>query len=122
MDGLEKGFILTTCMSPSNLDKTLMVFKTLRVGFPTADIYVTDNFSDPAVVPDIEDAAHAAGACFYRLGERTEHGKFIGGVLERHVQIGYTDPVAFVDTDMAFWANCEGIDIGDCLFGGRFIP
>lgn len=117
-----KVFILTTCMSPANLDKTLMVFKTLRVGFPTADVYVADNFSDSSVVPDIEDAATRAGAYFYRLLERTEHGKFIGGVLERHVQLGLTDPVVFIDTDMAFWANCEGIDIKGALFGGRFIP
>lgn len=122
MDGIVKVFILTTCLAPENLDKTLMVFKTVRVGFPTADISVVDNASYASCVPDIEDAAHSVGASFHRLAERTEHGKFMAGVVERGHTLGNHSKIAFVDTDMVFWENCEDIDMGGALFGGRFIP
>lgn len=112
-----KVFIHPTCTTPDHLGKTLMVFKTLRVGFPTADIYVVDNASDPATVPAIEDAAAAVGANFYRRSERIEYGKFITEVIRTQ-----TGAVAIVDTDVAFWASCEDIDMGGALFGGRYIP
>jgi len=117
VDALVKVFILTTCNGPDNLVNTLMVFKTLRVGFPTAKVYVVDNASDPATVPAIEDAAAAVGAEFFRYADRTEHGKFITSIVSNT-----TGPVTFVDTDVAFWASCEDIDIGDALLGGRYIP
>jgi len=117
MDALVKVFILTTCNAPENLRNTLMVFKTLRVGFPTADVFVVDNFSDSTTIPAIEDAAVSVGASFWRLPGRVEHGRFITDVTSRQ-----QGAVAIVDTDVAFWASCEDIDIGDALFGGRFIP
>jgi len=112
-----KVYILTTCNGPDNLTNTLMVFKTLRVGFPTAEVFVVDNASDAAVVPAIEDAATSVGAKFYRYSQRTEHGKFITAVVSTS-----TGALAFVDTDVAFWASCEGLDIEGALFGGRYIP
>lgn len=117
MDALVKVYILTTCNGHENLDKTLMVFKTLRVGFPTSEVFVVDNASDPATVPAIEDAAAAVGAEFFRYAERTEHGKFITLLVQSS-----KGALAIVDTDVAFWASCEDIDMGDALFGGRYIP
>ena len=56
--------ILTYCEHPSLAYGTLMVFDTLRVGFPTFNIVVIDNGSHPDVVPQIKNAAERARASF----------------------------------------------------------
>ncbi len=40
-------YILTWCKSLESLYGSLLVFQTLRVGFPTAPVYVFDNGSLP---------------------------------------------------------------------------
>ncbi len=94
-----------------------MVFDTLRVGFPTAEVVVTDNCSVPESVQFIEEAAAKAGCQFRRLPERIEHGVFI-----REVVKSSKGQVVFVDTDMAFWDNCEDLKFRDALFAGMLVP
>ncbi|MEO6447712.1 MAG: hypothetical protein ABIO42_00555, partial [Burkholderiaceae bacterium] len=61
--------ILTYCAHPALAYGTLLVFKTLRVGFPTARVEVYDNGSHPDVVGQIGARqgscrlCHAANGC-----------------------------------------------------------
>ena len=57
-------YILTWCDRLENLYGTTLVFKTLRVGFPTAEIHVVDNASLPAVRPLLRQYAQECNANF----------------------------------------------------------
>ena len=59
-------YILTWCDRIENLYGTTMVFNTLRVGFPTAEIHVVDNASIPGVRPVLRQYAQECNANFTR--------------------------------------------------------
>lgn len=109
-------FILTYCRNPALLSGTTLVFRTLRTGFPTADVLVADNASVAEARPAIQAAAAAAGCRFQALGKQIAHHAFIERVIEDH-----DGPLAFVDPDVMFWEPCEGWRF-DALLAGRLIP
>lgn len=74
--------VLTFCFNPENLYGSLLSFKTLRVGFPDADVLVVDNASHPAVRASIRDAALAVGAQFRQCDRQVPHHLFIRQTLE----------------------------------------
>jgi hypothetical protein len=94
-----------------------MVFKTLRVGFPTADVLVIDNGSHPDVVPLIAQAATDAG-CSFTAASRQHFLSFYHWVLfEQEVM----DSVVLLDPDVVFWDNVEDWKF-EGLMAGRLIP
>ena len=113
--------VLTHCAHEVLAYGTLLVFPTLRTGFPTARIEVVDNGSCPEMVPRIRAAAEAAGATFEArpLVHYSEHWRH--NLFERDWDEGDA-PVVFVDPDVVFWGSCEGWDFGDALMAGRLIP
>ena len=113
--------VLTHCAHEVLAYGTLLVFPTLRTGFPTARIEVVDNGSCPEMVPRIRAAAEAAGASFearplVHYSEHWRHNLFARDWGEGNA------PVVFVDPDVVFWESCEGWDFGDALMAGRLIP
>jgi hypothetical protein len=110
-------YILTWCQRIELLYGTTLVFKTLRDGFPHADVYVTDSASISAARPEIRRAADACGVEFEQLDEHIDLYEFIHRVIERQT----SGPVVFVDPDICFWQNVEQWKF-DGLAAGRFIP
>jgi hypothetical protein len=110
--------MLPWCGDPSNAYGSLLTFKTLRTGFPTAPVTVVDNASHPAVRSQIADAARAAGARFVQLERAIQHHEFIADVLMRQPD----GAAVFLDPDLVFWANVEDWDFGGALVAGRLLP
>lgn len=113
-------YVLTLCDDPETLYGNTLVFKTIRVGFPTARIVVTDiGFY---CGKEIREAAEGVGA-EYRVGEKRgsakdDHGLFI----ERLVQESDA-PFVVCDPDVVFWSSMEDLTFpGGTLLAGRHIP
>jgi hypothetical protein len=95
---------------------TLLVFGSLRTGFPTADVTVVDNGSLREARGEIRAAAESVGARYVQL-ESTNHEDTLGWCIERA-----RGSLVFVDPDIMFWERCEDWDFGDALLVGRYIP
>ena len=112
-----KVIILTFCDDIDLIYGTLLVFNTLRVGFPTAEVLVFDNGSSPDALPLIEAAALNAGCEFISM-PRTPFVDFYKWALLEQVEF---NSIVLLDPDVIFWKNVEQTPaIG--LFSGRLIP
>ena len=112
--------ILTYCQHPAMLYGTLLTFKTLRVGFPTAEVEVWDNGSLPELRDEIRAAAEAAGARFTAMPGRhhTDHLRWL--LLKRPAASGRT--LVLADPDLVFYEDVERWDFAGYLMAGRLMP
>jgi hypothetical protein len=108
--------ILTYCAHPALAYGTLLVFKTLRTGFPTADIEVFDNGSHPEVRDQIMAEAQRVGASFTGIKPQrwVDHYKWL--LLERKPE---GRPLVILDPDVIFWASVEDWSSPGALMAGR---
>lgn len=111
--------ILTYCAHPAVAYGTLLIFKTLRVGFPTARIEVFDNASHADVCTQIKAAAAACDASFTALPARSHAAHLRWLLEEREPPEG---PLVIVDPDVIFWRSLEQWDFGAALMAGRLMP
>lgn len=116
---MQTVYILTHCRRSDLLYGTTLIFKTVRVGFPTARVIVVDNDSLAAVRPTIRDQAQAAGCEYRQLSgpARLTHHGFIARTVQQHRE----GTVVFLDPDIVFWANCESWRF-EGLIAGRALP
>ena len=112
-----KVIILTFCDDVKLIYGTLLVFNTLRIGFPTAEVLVFDNGSSPEALPQIEAAALAAECQFIPMPRAPFVGFYKWAILE---QVEFNS-IVLLDPDIIFWKNVEDIKI-DALFSGRLMP
>jgi hypothetical protein len=111
--------ILTYCREPSLLAAgTLLVFRTLRTGFPTAEVTVIDNASLPEVRPAIRKAAEASGCAYVQRDPEIRHEDYLREVIAGSDGDG---PVVLLDPDVIFWEECEQWRF-DRLLAGRMLP
>jgi len=110
--------ILTYCAHPALAYGTLLVFKSLRVGFPTAHIEVFDNASHPDVRARIEAAAGNAGATFHSMTPR-HYADYYRWLLAEQTDF---DSLVIVDPDVVFWSSMEGWQFDGALLAGRLMP
>ncbi len=102
---------------------TELVFKTLRVGFPSARVIVVDNASLPEAAARIELLARENGCAFERVPEPgIKHHEFI----EQRIALTAADetaegPLIFLDPDVCFWRSCEHFDFPGSLMAGRHV-
>lgn len=109
--------ILAVCRKLTLLPATLMVFKTLRIGFPTARVIVDIETDLPTAKRAIEASCADVGAEFcYR-----EPGGFSHPTWIQQTLLSLPGEVVFLDTDMVFWKNCEGFKF-EHPFAGYFCP
>jgi len=94
-----------------------MVFETLRVGFPTAEILVMDNGSHPDVVPLIEKSAINAGCAFIPTARHHFLDYYRWVLLEQNKM----NSVVLLDPDIVFWDCVENWQFNG-LMTGRRIP
>lgn len=118
-----KVYILATCRRPELLPATLMVFKSLRVGFPTADVHVSLNLDETPsnLTHDIIEAAHKAG-CSWSCFDKPPFSGIAHPVWIEHVIKRADGCYAIIDTDMVFHANCEGWQFGQVHYAGVHTP
>jgi hypothetical protein len=112
--------ILTYCEHPSMLYGTLLTFKTLRVGFPTAEVEVYDNGSAPEVVAAIRAAAEGVGARFTAMRGRhhIEHLRWL--FLRR--QAAADRAFVLADPELVFFDDVQRWNFAGCLMAGRLTP
>jgi hypothetical protein len=109
-----KVHILATCLG--NLNATLLVFRTLRVGFPSADVTVFGNDLAPAEVGPVQTACVTTKCKFVSI-PRMAHDEWTESLLN-------TSQVPFwiCDTDMVFHSSVEDFANGQTVFKGRYEP
>lgn len=109
--------ILATCIDRAMVRNTLMVFETLRIGFPNARVFVYGNGLDAASGDDARKAARKVGAEFHAFPVRP-HGQWIESLIGKQTQ-----PFWICDTDITFHKSVEGWFEGATdLFAGRYEP
>lgn len=117
MSGKPKVFIVTWCREAELLYGSLLIFKTLRTGFPTAEVTVIENASPPELRPPIYEAAAAAGCAVRQLEEERPHWSLVEEIATTHDQ-----PTVVLDSDLAFWESVEDWTFGEALMAGRYLP
>jgi hypothetical protein len=112
--------VITHCKDASVLYGNTLIFKTIRTGFPTADVAVIDNASLPEVRPLIREQAEKAECGFFQEDHQAPHYERLESIIlwgrERQ------EPLIICDPDVVFWERCEDWDFGDHLLAGRLIP
>lgn len=110
-------YILTYCQQIENFYGTELVFKTLRTGFPTANVHVFDNASLPSVRHLIRRHAKECGASFIQIDPMIMHDEFIRKTLINQ----RNGSAVFVDPDVCFWESVEDWNF-NALIAGRLFP
>lgn len=113
-----KVFILAHCRNPKLFGATRMVFDTIRVGFPTAEISVFGRFGESLIQrmmrEKIRGLCRDVDARFFDCGQ--SHPEFIRATIGNQ-----QDPFFFSDTDISFWSSVEGFVLNGPI-AGRLIP
>lgn len=115
--------ILATCRSEELLPATLLVFKSLRVGFPTAKVHCSiqglpEGHPNGWPLGQIADACKGAGVGHEILeGELHHHHEWITRLIH-----GNDEPFWICDTDMIFWNSFEVYDFSNQTLAGWYIP
>lgn len=107
--------IIVTCLNPELRDAALLVFKTVRVGFPTADIFVYSNALSGSTYGPLSQICQSIGAKLGHIGSLISHDHFVESLLYKQHQSYW-----ICDTDVVFYDKVE--DFKCPLFGGRFEP
>ena len=118
MSGLKKVYVLTFCKDINQLYGSLLVFDTIRVGFPTAEIIVVDNNSITDAVIEIEKAAYSVNAQFVKLENQVLHRDYLRYILNCENDDAQ---IYIIDPDVILWENVETFTTNK-LLSGRLIP
>src|SRR5262245_61557198 len=113
--------ILASVPKPEALDAAKLVFKTLRVGFPTAEIWVQGNGLDVEAAGEImAQVKSLTGTAHYTWSRAmVPHDQW----LERLIcEAPGTTPTWVCDTDMVFFGPVEQFKPEYASLAGRFEP
>ena len=105
--------ILATCRKPELLGGTLLVFDTLRIGFPTAK--VTVHLNNHACSKQITAKADEIGCHFVWVD--TIHHEWIEKLF-----LDEAEPFWILDTDVVLWSSVEDWDMSECFLSGTYTP
>lgn len=110
--------ILATVLVPDRIKNTLLVFKTLRTGFPTANLLVYGNgIQDTESRNLVQAVARDVGAQYVNIPMHS-HGAWIENILAREYE-----PFFICDTDIVFFEPVQDWFSGSPeLFAGRYEP
>lgn len=111
-----KVHILATCRQPDLIPAALMVFDTLRLGFPNADVSVdinrVDGLEDEMDVIKNKAALARSSVAFVQ----TIHHEWLEALC-----MNEPEPFVALDTDIIFWERCDHWEFAHPL-AGRYIP
>ena len=108
-----KCFILCTCRKPELLPYSLLVFKTIAIGFPTADIFVTGNGLPDYAIDQVKKICDSEGLNFSN-GPDTIHHQWIEQLVQTE-----QEPFWICDTDVVFYESVEDWEFKTALAGYR---
>jgi hypothetical protein len=111
-------YIVTFCDNLDYLYASTLIFKTLRMGFPTAEVHVIDNHSLPKAARHIQGLAEENECQFRRLPSVADQPRLLADMI---LNSGSEGTVVFLHPDICFWKNCENWSF-DKLIAGRFLP
>ena len=114
-----KLYILTWCQNEDSFYGNSLIFKTLRVGFPNAEITICDNQSIESASFELEKLSRVNDCKFVRLESEVQHYYFLERVTYDASLVD--DEIVFVDPDIVFWGTCEEWEF-EGLMAGRLIP
>lgn len=107
-------FILATVRNPELRDAALLVFDSIRVGFPTANIKVFLNRLDPESKMAVMSKCLHVGARVIEVD--TTHWDWIENLVEWE-----QEPFVLCDTDVIFWEKVEDWQF-DSSLAGLYMP
>lgn len=109
---------LVTLLNPDRIKSALLVFKTVKIGFPTANLLVYGNgIKDREGRNIIQAVAKDAGAQYVDIPMHS-HGQFLENILANE-----SSPFWVFDTDIVFFSKVEDWFNGSTeLFAGRYEP
>lgn len=118
-----KVMVLATCRNPDLFKATTLVFDTIRVGFPDADILVFDNANSELHRSELRECCKKAKTKFVHLQHRTIHHQWIEDIVTAAMGEEKSEPFWFCDTDIVFWDEItfRGANPGVAI-AGRYIP
>lgn len=108
-------YILVSCRKPELLPAALMVFDTIRVGFPTAKIAAHGNNLTGDALHEVHSRCARIGVRFQNI-DPIYHHEWIEELVEKE-----DHPFVICDTDMVFWEKVEDWGI-TAMLAGRFVP
>ena len=107
-----KVHLLCTCRKPELAPFAELVFKTLRIGFPTADVLVHLNKDALVNCPSLSSLCAVVGAD--TCSEDTIHHSWIERLIDAE-----QEPFWICDTDIIFYDSIEKFNIYSALAGWR---
>lgn len=110
-----KVHILTTCLNPELEASSLLVFRTIRTGFPTAEIKVYSNNLPPTTLAKLSALCESVGATIDLIGQSFSHDDWIEALINLQ-----SEPFWIVDPDVVFFGSVEKFKCP--MMGGRFEP
>lgn len=110
--------ILITCLDESRIGLATLAFKTLRVGFPTANVMVCGNgFVSQRITDAVADETERVGGAFQNIG-LISHGAWIEYLITHE-----RSPFWITDSDTVLFDKVEHwFDGSDSPFSGRYEP
>ena len=120
--------VLVTVNDMAQFDACTLCFESLRVGWPTADIWVYLNMvqeSNGEIYRKVAEKLTAAevkntNAVFHLIQQsRTHHADWI----REQVNQDYPGPLVIADPDIVYWKSCEDWEfLPETLFAGYWHP
>lgn len=116
-----KVIIPAACYKASQVDASSFVFKTIRTGFPTAEIVLVIGNTVPMLRDAIVEAAVAAGINPTLNDDYADRP--LVDVYDGFLQTE-EEPFFFCDTDIVFWDSVEShlAEFEEASLAGRYIP
>lgn len=112
---IPKVVIITFCRKPELFYGSSLIFESIRVGFPDAQILVVDNGSIPESLLGIKDLTESLGGHFLPLKSPVPHASIIKNLI-----LTAQEPLVILDPDIVFWDRTDEVSSG--LMDGRLIP
>ena len=110
-------FVLTFCRRLDLFYGTELIFKTLRVGFPSARITIVDNASLPDARAAIAGLARATGCAFRPSADPgLPHHEFIDRTL-MEMAADDAGTLVFLDPDLCLWSPCDDLEFPGLMAG-----
>jgi hypothetical protein len=115
--------ILVTVNDFSHFDACTLCFETLRVGWPTADIYIFINGAQyQREILDKLEYFHREdkGRIFWHVEQPVVH---LADWIRTQVNLEYPGPLVIADPDIVYWKSCEDWEFPESvLLAGYYHP
>lgn len=109
-------FILASCRNLDLLPASTLVARSLRIGFPTANIFVHRN-TDIKKADDLIWRAFSGPGINQAPAVQTIHHAWIEKLIACE-----NEPFFICDTDVVFWDSVETLEVSGEALAGRLIP